>query len=278
MKDIDKLFSKLKDTEIESPDIWNRLETQLGNTPKTNFSSNLDKVGEVKSLTATTILKTVGILASIGVIGIGSYLIVDNINNRSKEETIVKTQIESPKTNKESIDSKNKEKTINCEQAKLIKGEEKVIVSNSKKEELTTSFKVSDEANIVLENNNYTIKTINTSNSYPSEITVDYIKKDSLKPIEKVMPIISEIPKFKPSNVITPNGDGINDVFAIKDVDKFPDNCLIIFDRNGKSVFKCRGYKNNFNAINIPLGTYFYKFEYNDLGKKVTKTGSITVM
>ncbi|MBP6428863.1 MAG: gliding motility-associated C-terminal domain-containing protein [Bacteroidales bacterium] len=278
MKDIDKIFSKLKDTEIESPDIWNRLESQLGNTPQTNISSNLDKVGAGKSLTLTTILKTVGIVASIGAIGIGSYLIVDNINDRSKEETIFKTQVESPKTSKESIDLKNKEKTINFEEAKLIIGEEKIICSNPKKEELTTTFKVSDESNIVLENNNYSIKTTNTAQSYPSEITIDYVKEDSSKAIEKALPIISEIPKFKPSNVITPNGDGKNDVFVIRDVDKFPDNCLIIFDRNGKSVYKCRGYKNNFNALNIPLGSYFYKFEYNDLGKKVTKVGSITVM
>ena len=86
------------------------------------------------------------------------------------------------------------------------------------------------------------------------------------------------MPDFEPSNVITPNGDGINDVFFIKNVEKFPDNSLVIFDDRGKIIFKCRNYKNNFKAVNIPIGTYFYKFEYRNIEKKEIKPGSITVM
>lgn len=256
MKNIDKIFSKLKESEIEAPDIWNKLEVHLENSPKA-YKAN--------------VFKTIGLVAGVGVIGLGSYLIIDNINDGDKKEEIVKTEIEVSKTNEKAIE-KNNEKTLTFEEAKQIDNQ------HIKKEDIITTFKVNDESNLVLESSNYSVKPINTSQSYPSEIKIDYIEEDSSKIIEHYLPPISNVPDFKPSNVITPNGDGINDVFVIKNVDKYPDNCLIIFDRNGKSMYKCRGYKNNFNASNIPLGTYFYIFEYNDLGKKVTKSGSITVM
>ena len=53
---------------------------------------------------------------------------------------------------------------------------------------------------------------------------------------------------------------------------------IVIFDARGKIVYRRKGYKNDFSAINLPIGTYFYKFEYNKLGKTICKSGSITVM
>ena len=271
MNCIDKIFSKLKESEVEAPDVWNKLETQLGSTPKSNISNNLDKAVAAKSIITNTILKTIGLVAGVGVIGIGAYLFIDRISEKDNKEKIVKTQIQNPEINKEHI-KEDSDKTITFEETKQINN------LNTKKENITTTFKVNDETNIVLESSNYSIKTINTAQSYPSEIKIDYIQEDSSEYVEKASLPSSGIPEFRASNLVTPNGDGINDVFVIKDVDKFPDNCLIIFDRNSKSIYKCRNYKNNFNAINIPLGTYFYKFEYNNLGKKETKQGSITVM
>lgn len=271
MNNIDKIFSKLKESEFEAPDIWNKLEAQLGSTPKSNINNNLDKAVAAKSIIKNTILKTIGLVAGVGIIGVGAYLVIDSISKKDSKEKIVKTQIQNPEINKEYI-KEDSEKTITFEEAKQINNQ------NTKKEDITTTFKVNDETSIVLESSNYSIKKINTSQSYPSEIKIDYIQEDSSTNNEKASLPSSGIPEFRTSNVVTPNGDGINDVFVIKDVDKYPDNCLIIYDRNGKSIYKCRGYQNNFNAINIPLGTYFYKFEYNVLGKKETKSGSITVM
>ncbi len=69
----------------------------------------------------------------------------------------------------------------------------------------------------------------------------------------------------------TPDGDNINDVWTIENIDNHPDNQVIIFDRWGGLIFSARGY-NNENVVwdgrsnqsgqgPVPSGTYFYKIE-----------------
>jgi gliding motility-associated-like protein len=69
-------------------------------------------------------------------------------------------------------------------------------------------------------------------------------------------------------NVITPNSDGANDVFEIKNLPE--DTELIILNRWGNAVFSSTNYQNNWdgkNTLGIELvdGVYTYKF--------TTKTG-----
>ncbi|QHL87829.1 DUF11 domain-containing protein [Nibribacter ruber] len=59
-------------------------------------------------------------------------------------------------------------------------------------------------------------------------------------------------------NVFTPNGDGINDFWVIKNIEKYPDNDLAIYNRWGNEVFKTRGYKNTWQAAGLEEATYFY--------------------
>jgi gliding motility-associated-like protein len=60
----------------------------------------------------------------------------------------------------------------------------------------------------------------------------------------------------------SPNGDGVNDFFKIKNIEKYPNNELQIFNRWGKRVYSAKGYKNGWNAdyrgIRLTDGTYFY--------------------
>ena len=66
----------------------------------------------------------------------------------------------------------------------------------------------------------------------------------------------------------SPNGDGINDAFMIKNIDAYPDNELIIFDRWGNSVYDVENYNRNnlwrgeYRNLIVPDGTYFYIFKY----------------
>jgi gliding motility-associated-like protein len=69
-------------------------------------------------------------------------------------------------------------------------------------------------------------------------------------------------------NVITPNSDGINDVFVIKGLDKFPSNSIKIFNKWGDMVYEESDYRNNWSGYsnrssggNLPAGTYFYLLE-----------------
>jgi gliding motility-associated-like protein len=67
---------------------------------------------------------------------------------------------------------------------------------------------------------------------------------------------------FKPKNVITPNGDGFNDVWNIEHLLAYPECTVSIFNRYGSLVFKTREYMNTWDGSvsgeKLPDGTYYY--------------------
>jgi gliding motility-associated-like protein len=71
--------------------------------------------------------------------------------------------------------------------------------------------------------------------------------------------------------VITPNGDGVNDIFFVPCLGDGPsaiDNEVIIFNQWGNEVFYARPYKNDwggtFGNKPLPAGTYFFIVDYRD--------------
>lgn len=69
--------------------------------------------------------------------------------------------------------------------------------------------------------------------------------------------------------VITPNGDGKNDVFEVQNLEKIYPNChVVIYNRWGSVVFESTGYADSWNGRYkgepLPMGTYFFKLELND--------------
>ena len=63
-------------------------------------------------------------------------------------------------------------------------------------------------------------------------------------------------------NLITPNGDGINDFLEIRGLIKYKDYKLEIFTRLGIRIYESKNYFNdwngNFNGSPLPEGTYYY--------------------
>ena len=61
----------------------------------------------------------------------------------------------------------------------------------------------------------------------------------------------------------SPNGDGFNDGYYIKGIDRYPDNEVIVFNRWGNEVYRKSNYKNsdwvgqNNGGEDLPEGTYF---------------------
>ena len=77
-----------------------------------------------------------------------------------------------------------------------------------------------------------------------------------------------DIQCFTP-NVITPNGDGLNDALKIPCVDQLDLNSeLKIFNRWGDEVYTSTAYKNDwtgtYNGKQLPAGTYFYLLRLGD--------------
>lgn len=125
--------------------------------------------------------------------------------------------------------------------------------------------------------------TINTAYGCQSQIThVVTIDEDLIFP-----------------NIITPNGDGSNDVFAIKnlntninfeDPDDYRTNELFIYDRWGKRVYYAENYdtymkqeeifegEHVFSGEGLPDGEYYFVFKYKGKVKTVNYSGSLAII
>lgn len=68
-------------------------------------------------------------------------------------------------------------------------------------------------------------------------------------------------------NIITPNGDGINDFFVIDDAYSQHKNQLLIFNRWGNKLFEASPYRNNWDGEDVSDGVYFYVYYPNGSGE-----------
>ena len=88
-------------------------------------------------------------------------------------------------------------------------------------------------------------------------------------------------------NAISPNGDGLNDILIIRNIESYPENELFIFNRWNQKVFEVKGYGVNGNIFDgshqktkrmLPVGTYFYIFSYkNKNGLLVNRKGYLYI-
>jgi len=80
-----------------------------------------------------------------------------------------------------------------------------------------------------------------------------------------------------PPNVITPNGDGLNDVFNIPGLDLFENSRMKVYDRWGNIVLESDNYKNDWNGGDLPEGTYYYVLKVDDPKGTIHK-GVLTIL
>ncbi|ELR72510.1 hypothetical protein C900_01452 [Fulvivirga imtechensis AK7] len=77
--------------------------------------------------------------------------------------------------------------------------------------------------------------------------------------IERVARVELNTSVFIP-NVFTPNNDGHNDFFFVRNLPEFGAE-LVITNRWGTVVYKKKDYQNNWTAEGVPDGIYFYKLD-----------------
>lgn len=136
--------------------------------------------------------------------------------------------------------------------------------------------------------------------SHPEDYSVTLVVSTSHgcgDTVSKLVIVEDEI--FIP-NIITPDGDGINDVLVIGNINPQRINTLKIFNRWGKKVYDFTNYKpraecekasdgvtwtcSDFQDIDKGWGgdnadgVYYYTFTYQGVTKEVEKHGSITVI
>lgn len=83
-------------------------------------------------------------------------------------------------------------------------------------------------------------------------------------------------------NIISPNGDGMNDVWEIENIQDFPDSVVKIYNRWGNLVFEEEGYLNTWEGTDndgnpLLAGAYYYVIELNDPDNMIL-TGSVTLI
>jgi gliding motility-associated-like protein len=90
---------------------------------------------------------------------------------------------------------------------------------------------------------------------------------------------ITIVIEITPPNTFTPNGDGINDTWAIKDITAFPKCNVKIFSRYGQEVFQSTGYSKEWDGTYkgklLATGTYYYVIKLDD---KHRLSGPVTIL
>lgn len=116
-----------------------------------------------------------------------------------------------------------------------------------------------------------------TDMTYSVEVTDIYGCKDTAFVLVTVNPNLLniEIP-----NLMTPNGDGYNDMWLIKNIESYDESEVYVFDAYGKVIYQSTPYNNDwdasFNGSIIPDGTYFYIVK---LGPDITPIkGALTIV
>ena len=94
---------------------------------------------------------------------------------------------------------------------------------------------------------------------------------DAAEPVTVTVRVVdpeAELP-MRVSKVVSPNGDGINEYLIIEGIKDYPENKVMVFNRNGTVLYEAKGYNNGsiaFRGIStgqqpMPAGTYFYVAE-----------------
>ena len=125
---------------------------------------------------------------------------------------------------------------------------------------------------------NYTVRLIARTDNVAPSGNIIYCPDTT----ENTILVINDFLQFP--NVVTPNGDGINDLFIIKGLVEgmgYPINSLDIYNKWGTLVF----HRTNISSMddfwdpsNVPSGTYFYRFSAHGYNGNVEHNGAIEVI
>jgi gliding motility-associated-like protein len=94
--------------------------------------------------------------------------------------------------------------------------------------------------------------------------------------------IVYTIPIFEDilncPNIITPNGDGVNEKFVIENLEYYMVRKLFVYNRWGKKVYENINYMNDWDGSGLADGTYFFVLEYGGRINSGEFKGSLTIL
>ncbi len=300
----DLFRNTLKDHHIDSDaHLWSRLETQLSAQPPIS----VPKTSVIHHLTWIKAAVAASVIISAALAFNYIYLPLKNATNNSDSNKTIDTienKIDSPLVQNEIQNSQIETKQ------NLISTPNKLIVSKKDTKTDDNSFLVNNNsassqtdnptiisqqnntfantsANSVANNsttqNNNAIKAIPKKDSIQQPINNNFVRNQS-ETIQQNTTSFQESQKDNDlikdadiPNVFTPNSDGVNDYFVIKNIEKCNSNHLVIKDRNGRTIFEKLNYQNDWDGHNVADGVYFFFLKYNANNNNLGKMGSITI-
>lgn len=129
---------------------------------------------------------------------------------------------------------------------------------------LSSGFVYSKSPSFYLDSNGVTIKC---SGSSASKIETDPLVANSF-PQDFSNPSLRATIEIV--NFFSPNGDGINDSWQIKEIDRYLNNQIWIYSRTGRELFSAKPYYNNWqgvlDGVPLPAGSYYYRIDLDGNG------------
>lgn len=291
---IDDLFKKnLANDETNVPDgLWERLETNLNtantNPSSANKSSDMSFGSMVKSI--STLGKTIIGITSVALAGTGAYFLFSETEPSSEQTALTKPTIEIKQEITPKIETTpNLQKTSTPIEETVSPIIDSFIAETrfieTKSDSLvpiivpipTTSQpitkEISKETPIAKKQESETPKAENKKQK--EEIAAVTSQTETFVQEE---PKHKEIINIKIPNAMSPNGDGINDYFKIYNLESYPDNELVVIDRRGKVVYRCKNYQNDWSAEGIPDGVYYFRLLIKHPSNSKINQGTLTII
>lgn len=110
--------------------------------------------------------------------------------------------------------------------------------------------------------------------------TVTAIDENGCTSSDQVTVFVENDYRLYVSNVLTPDGNGVNDTWIIKNIENFGECNVYVFDRWGEEVYSQKGYKNDWNGYRgadiLPDGTYYYLISFENSSKQYK--GALTIL
>lgn len=128
--------------------------------------------------------------------------------------------------------------------------------------QLVPEFKAYGNATVYI-GNEQQISGTSTAN-FNQQVTYTVVSEDGCSSSDWTILVVREISsllssKFSIPNIITPNNDGKNDAWIVKDEENPEVINIEIYNRWGKLVYAQNNYRNQWKADNLSSGVYYYK-------------------
>lgn len=127
---------------------------------------------------------------------------------------------------------------------------------------------------------NYTIATA-SQNNFGGHVSYNFPALTAIAGITAVIPVNDnpDLPALAANNILSPNGDGINDKLVFKNISAYSNNGIKIFDAGGKLLYSKNNYNNEWDGTYrgeyLETGTYYYILESSE---STIKKGLFTIV